>query len=132
MTSKSIVQASSEPNVELKSYISLDRSLHDAREIYESFASIVESSRPLPANFSGSLFYFQVQNRIAKFFINPRPRLVEPEDYFDTPLEWTDVLRESLALKVSSTREMIYTTAVSRENGSKLPRMIALKFCVAS
>ncbi|KGO62964.1 hypothetical protein PEX2_044870 [Penicillium expansum] len=97
MTSKSIVQASSEPNVELKSYISLDRSLHDAREIYESFASIVESSRPLPANFSGSLFYFQVQNRIAKFFSNPRPRLVEPEDYFDTPLEWTDVLRESLA-----------------------------------
>lgn len=96
MASNCIEQASCEANVEFKSYIFLDRALREARGIYESFASIVENSGPLPANFSGSLFYFEVQERVARFFSTPRPRRLEPEDYFETPLEWTDVIRESL------------------------------------
>ena len=37
-----------------------------------------------------------MQERVARFFSTPRPRRLEPEDYFETPLEWTDVIRESL------------------------------------
>ncbi|CAI7647279.1 unnamed protein product [Penicillium glandicola] len=96
MTSNYMVQVSSETNVEFKSYLSLDHALNETREIYETFASIVENGRPLPVNFSGSLFHFEVEKRVAKFFSEARPRPLEPQDFLDTPLEWTDVLRESL------------------------------------
>lgn len=43
MASNCIAQASSETNVEFKSYIFFDRALHEARGIYESFASIAEN-----------------------------------------------------------------------------------------
>ncbi|KAJ5512799.1 hypothetical protein N7463_002351 [Penicillium fimorum] len=96
MTSNCVVRTSCEANVELRSYLALDRALHEARGIYESFASNIENSGSLPANFSESLFYFEVQERVSMFFSTPLPCRVEAKHFSDTPLMWTDVLRESL------------------------------------
>ncbi|KAI3117680.1 hypothetical protein CBS147330_9347 [Penicillium roqueforti] len=85
---------SGETDSMLSSYVALQSDLDEAYRKYLGYADIIGRGDLMAPLLGDSIFYPEVERTAARIFGEPRPRLVQGN--VQAPIEWTDVLRESL------------------------------------